>query len=845
MKQHETGRRNKMTNKILLTSPFSLFPKKLLTFLKLLTITFSLLTILTCSNMLSPPNNQPGPNPERGRVTVYFDGPGEGSLLPGPAASVLPGGATARTLMPANPTFAEYVITFTDTDMVKPDVTANNATSGQGVSLDAGTWTVRVDGYVGTVVAASGTAEDPITVTNGVNTDTTVTLTPLSMNGGDDGTFEWDIDVSAVSGNIDQAKIRLQPLSWGQSESIDLLSGLGYSGARNDISPGVYEVVIYVKKDAASGGKAATISTTAYIYPGLSTKAEYAIVDGQFVSQVMLAGTVAITKPSGLNLTGTITVRAYSDSARSTPNQIGIATVALPTFNGGTTGTSGEWVMAVPITDLPSATAYFTVSVGDGTYTYTAPAGDSGTIPDNGKDSLSLPLNIYTVTTSNITPLALGAGTLATNPSGLPAAAAGATLGFTASANTGYTMMTGFPKVYKTGDSSTPVTFAAGGSPGAYTFTMPGYDVTIEADIRSSAKEITEFYFTIGGNKYGAGTGAESGSGSIGTGTVSVTVPYGTDLTALPGPTVTHTGASITRLTSGTSFAFTVNYEVSALDATTQSYTVTVQAAGIASISVASGPTTTVYPTGAALNTTGLVIDGQDDLGTAVPGLSGWTCSSLDSTSRGSKTITVTASGKTTTFNVTVQNTINTLGSLGVSGYSFSPAFAAATGTYTVTIPYGTAGPLTLTAALTDTNASFATGSEPPLSIVINTSAAPGADCGSQTVTVQPEYTGGAAKTYTVTVKYGDGINVNGITNAGIPVITFSGVPSSVSPGTAITITTGETVTAWHITVDGPLSYTHTTAAFSAPAVNGFYTVNVIATINGIPYSGSFSLMVQ
>jgi hypothetical protein len=368
--------------------------------------------------------------------------------------------------------------------------------------------------------------------------------------------------------------------------------------------------------------------------------------------------------------------------------------------------------------------------------------------------------------------------------------------------------------------------------------------------VSNSPKAITGFYFAIGGKNYGIGGGTETDSGSL-TGTnITITVPYGTGLTTLPAPTITHSGASCTRLTSGTSFASTVNYQVTAADNTTENYTVTVQAAALDSISLSSGPATTVYPTGASLDTTGLVISGQDTLGTAILNLTGWTCSSLDSASRGTKNITVThtASGKTTTFNVTVKNNINTLGSLLVSGgYSLNPAFSPAEENYTITIPHGTAGPLTLTAALADLNASFTEGSSGSQTITINTGADPGAICGSQTVKVKPEYDSGAVKTYTVTVYYANQINVSGTISAGdIPVITFGGSPPTIAPGGSITITTGQTVTEWYITVDGPATAgPFTEVPFNAPMTPGAYTVNVLAEIDGTLYSGSFTLTVN
>jgi hypothetical protein len=121
---------------------------------------------------------------------------------------------------------------------------------------------------------------------------------------------------------------------------------------------------------------------------------------------------------------------------------------------------------------------------------------------------------------------------------------------------------------------TSPVTYtvtAADGSTQAYTVT-----VNVASN---TAKAITAFYFTVGTKNYGAGTGTESGSGSISGNSISVTVPYGTNITGLA-PTVSHSGASINP-TAGTAWGggSSKTYTVTAEDGTTQNYTVTVNAA--------------------------------------------------------------------------------------------------------------------------------------------------------------------------------------------------------------------------------------------------------------------------
>ena len=100
--------------------------------------------------------------------------------------------------------------------------------------------------------------------------------------------------------------------------------------------------------------------------------------------------------------------------------------------------------------------------------------------------------------------------------------------------------------------------------------------------VNISGKEIIDFYFTIGGKHYGVGTGVtfETGSGSISGTTITVTVPYGTDLAALV-PTVTHSGTSINPPlgTAWGSSASPHTYRVTAVDGSYLDYAVTANAA--------------------------------------------------------------------------------------------------------------------------------------------------------------------------------------------------------------------------------------------------------------------------
>ena len=115
--------------------------------------------------------------------------------------------------------------------------------------------------------------------------------------------------------------------------------------------------------------------------------------------------------------------------------------------------------------------------------------------------------------------------------------------------------------------SGTPQNFS---SPVQYTVTAQDnstqvYTVTVTVAL-NSAKDITQF--TIDGV-----------DGTIGTNTITLTLPYGTSLTSLT-PTITITGVSVSPA-SGTpqNFSAPVNYTVTAQDNSTKTYSVTVNVA--------------------------------------------------------------------------------------------------------------------------------------------------------------------------------------------------------------------------------------------------------------------------
>jgi hypothetical protein len=124
----------------------------------------------------------------------------------------------------------------------------------------------------------------------------------------------------------------------------------------------------------------------------------------------------------------------------------------------------------------------------------------------------------------------------------------------------------------------------------------------------------------------------------------------------------------------------------------------------------------------------------------------------------------------------------------------------------------------------------------------------------SQDLTSSRTYTvraaDGTEANYTVTVTMSQGITISGFIDEALTALAFSGVPASPQMGgTLVSITIDPTPVGavdWYIEIAGPGSpSSYTNNSFSLPMTPGFFSINVIATVGGVPYSGSFGLTVQ
>jgi hypothetical protein len=387
-------------------------------------------------------------------------------------------------------------------------------------------------------------------------------------------------------------------------------------------------------------------------------------------------------------------------------------------------------------------------------------------------------------------------------------------------------------------DPASPRSYA---TPVRYTVTAEDgttavYTVTVKAE-PNSAKELTAFSIAS----------PVSATGSISGNNITVTVPYGTDVTNMTA-SASHTGAAISPdPASPRSYATPVRYTVTAEDGTTAVYTVTVKAEPNSAKAI------TAFRIVSPANAAGTIDEALKTITVTVPygtGVAAMTASashtgatiSPDPASprsyAGPVRYTVSAEdGTTATYTVTVTAALNP--AKAITAFSIASPVSA-TGSIsgnniTVTVPYGT-GVAAMTASASHTGAAISPDPASPRSY---------AGPISYTVTAED----GTTAIYTVTVKAEPGITISVTPVAGLNVLAFSLSQAAARPGDLIAITiTGGSVTSWHIDLNGPVTptdFSTDTVTFAAPTAQGFYNVNVIARAGGIDYSGSFGLVVD
>ncbi|MBF0410532.1 MAG: DUF5018 domain-containing protein, partial [Candidatus Riflebacteria bacterium] len=346
------------------------------------------------------------------------------------------------------------------------------------------------------------------------------------------------------------------------------------------------------------------------------------------------------------------------------------------------------------------------------------------------------------------------------------------------------------PTITHTGSTILPGTGVAQNFTNPVTYTVTATDGTTQAYVvtvtvaTNTAKAITAFNFS---DLSATGVIKESSK------TISLTVPYGTNVTSLI-PTITHTGSSVSPDTGvAQNFTNPVTYTVTGTDGSTQAYVVTV------TVTTNTAKAITAFNF-SSLSVTGVVNEAAKSVALTVPYGTNVTALVPSITHTGSsvspntgvaqdftnpKTYTVTAgNGSTQAYVVTVTvsaNTAKSITAFNFSDLSVTGVINEAAKTVALTVPYGT-NVTALVPSITYTGSSVS-----PNTGVAQNFTSP--------VTYTVTAVNGSTQAYVVTV------NVSANTAKAITAFNFSslsvtGIVSEAAKTVALTVPYGTDVTA-------------------------------------------------
>jgi hypothetical protein len=778
-------------------------------------------------------------------------------------------------------------------------MTASATHTGASISPDPASPRSYANPVEYTVTAADNTsAKYTVTVTVAPNPAKAITafsiLMPVNVVGSINGN---NITVTVPYGTDVTAMTAAASHSAGASISPDPESARSYAKPVNytvtaaDSSQAVYTVTVTV---ASSSAKAMTA-----FYVAIGEK-KYGVGSGVETGSGSINGnSITVTVPHGTAVTAMTASAAHTGASISpdpaSPRSYANSVEYTVTAADGTTAKYAVTITVAPNT-AKAITAFsiqspvnaaagisgnnITVTVPYGTVVtaMTASATHTGASisPDPASSrSYANPVE-YTVTAAdNTTAKYTVTVTVAPNPAkaitafsiltpvNVVGSISGSNITVTVPYGTAVTAMTASATHTGASISPDPASSRSYANPVDYTVTAADgttakYTVTVTVAL-NTAKAITAFSILTPVNAVA----------SISGNSITVTVPYGTDLSNMTATASRSAGASISPdPASPRSYAGPATYTVTPEDkGTPATYTVTVNVAKIKTIENINknddfhkGFVKTGSDISSVIKAAITSVTGTDSLDKAITlAAEDYSVDALNPTGDGESTtatLRVPAAKSSTgadiaeDFMVYIKSGKKDITAfyftIGGKNYGvdvdFNPVLESGSGSIsgnniTVTVPYGT-DVTAMTASATHTGASI---SPDPAS--------------SRSYANPVEYTvtaeDGSQATYTVTVTAASGITIRGITVEGLAALTFSGAPSSpVTPGASVTITiSGDTaVTTWYVDINGPVTPTASTAntvIFAAPSTPGFYNVNAIAVVNGIPYSGFLGLIVK
>ncbi|MCR1024375.1 DUF5018 domain-containing protein [Cellulophaga baltica] len=495
----------------------------------------------------------------------------DGETVNDPATAftiTLPAGTDVTTLSPS--------ITQTGASISPATGVTQNFTTPVEYTVTAADGSTQV--YTVTVTAPALSSTKAITAFKIGTVNGTITGTNISL------TLPAGTDVSALSPSITHTGVSINPATGAVQ---DFSSPVSYTVTAADGTTQVYSVT--VAAPALSSAKA----ITAFTIGGVN-----GTISGTNISVTLPAGTNVTALSTSITHTGTSISPAsgaaqdfsspvsYTVTAADGTTQVYSVTVTAPalssnkditlfiigTVNGTITGTNISLTLpaGTDVTALSPSITHTGASINpanSAAQDFTSPVSYTVTAADGTTQVYSVTVTAPALSSDKDITLFIINGEVVNNPSSA----------FTITLPAGTDVTTLSPTIVHEGNAISPASGVPQdfSSPVSYTVTAADgttqvYSVTVTAPALSSTKAITAF--TIGGV-----------NGTI-TGTnISLTLPAGTDVTALS-PSITHTGASINPA-SGVALDFSspLSYTVTAADGTTQVYSVTVTAPALSS----------------------------------------------------------------------------------------------------------------------------------------------------------------------------------------------------------------------------------------------------------------------
>jgi hypothetical protein len=319
---------------------------KIRNILRCVSLVFAVGFLASCGNLFDTALTAKDPN--KGLVSIHISD----------------GNAGARTLIPSDPVFSRYAVSFTSEG--KDEVVLSSVDKAVAVELEGGSWTITVKGYVTiqgeNYLAAMG--EATVSIIPGQPVSASVSI--RANNTGEKGIFSYDIRLSLDTGSLSKALLVFESLDSNNQDNPKIEVDLKEEGKETgtfSVKPGFYLVKVQLENDYQAAGKTEVV----HIYTGIETRAEYTIRADDLTRTIPLKGTVA--HDAGQKK---IELFVYSDAAYE--DLIVSTEVDL---------SDGSWKTMIPFDTYEKV--YFTLHIEDETGSSSITSAGSANISEIGK----------------------------------------------------------------------------------------------------------------------------------------------------------------------------------------------------------------------------------------------------------------------------------------------------------------------------------------------------------------------------------------------------------------------------------------------------------------------------